>query len=165
MCIWTDTVCRFLLYLLNDLCPCSSPDGNTVSAAEHACGLMLAVARNVAAADRSMKAGQWDRKKFTGSELNGKILGVLGVGRIGRAVAVRMQAFGMKTIGFDPLVPPAVMKENNIEPIELEELWRVSDYITVHTPLLPSTKGWYLITNEMSVRFQIWQINRVETLL
>lgn len=102
---------------------------------------MLAVARNVAAADSSMKAGQWDRKKFTGCELDGKTLGVLGVGRIGRAVAVRMQAFGMKTVGYDPLVPPATMRENHVEPVELDKLWEMSDFITVHTPLLPSTKG------------------------
>jgi phosphoglycerate dehydrogenase-like enzyme len=129
----------------------SSPGGNTVSAAEHACGLMLAVARNIAAADRSMKAGHWDRKKFLGRELKGKTLGVLGVGRIGRAVAVRMQAFGMKTVGYDPLIPLTVMKESNIEPVELDELWRTSDFITVHTPLIPSTKGGYSIVHEVLI--------------
>ncbi|XP_062518299.1 D-3-phosphoglycerate dehydrogenase-like [Corticium candelabrum] len=119
----------------------NAPGGNTFSAAEHACGLMLAVARNVAAADSSMKAGQWDRKKFAGCELDGKVLGVLGVGRIGQAVATRMQAFGMRTVGYDPVVPPSLMRENGVEPVDLEELWKVSDFITVHTPLLPSTKG------------------------
>ena len=129
------------MLIMKFVCYCSAPGGNTFSAAEHACGLMLAVARNVAAADSSMKAGQWDRKKFAGCELDGKVLGVLGVGRIGQAVATRMQAFGMRTVGYDPVVPPSLMRENGVEPVDLEELWKVSDFITVHTPLLPSTKG------------------------
>ena len=109
----------------------------------------------------SLKEGRWDRKKFMGVELEGKTLAIVGLGRIGREVATRMQAFGMKvwtqykgfcvhclvfvfspkTIGYDPIVPAEVAAKFNIEFVELSQLWPRADFITVHTPLLPSTTG------------------------
>lgn len=88
-----------------------------------------------------MKAGRWDRKLYTGTELSGKTLAVLGLGRIGREVAFRMQAFGMKVIGFDPMLSVEAAKSLNIEKLDLEEIWPQSDYITVHTPLIPQTRN------------------------
>uniref|UniRef100_A0A3B4B8D1 D-isomer specific 2-hydroxyacid dehydrogenase NAD-binding domain-containing protein n=1 Tax=Periophthalmus magnuspinnatus TaxID=409849 RepID=A0A3B4B8D1_9GOBI len=88
-----------------------------------------------------MKAGNWDRKKFMGAELYGKVLGIVGLGRIGKEVASRMQSFGMKTIGYDPITPPEVSASWGVEQMSLEQLWPQCDYITVHTPLMPSTVG------------------------
>nr|DBA18872.1 TPA: hypothetical protein GDO54_014767 [Pyxicephalus adspersus] len=88
-----------------------------------------------------MKNGKWDRKKYMGSELHGKTLGILGLGRIGKEVATRMQSFQMRTIGYDPIIPPEVTAEFGVQQFSLEELWPQCDYITVHTPLLPSTTG------------------------
>ena len=120
---------------------CSAPGGNTLSAAEHTCGLIMALARNTAGADASMKSGEWDRKKFMGIEVYGKTLAILGVGRIGKEVALRMQSFGMKTLGYDPIIPAEVTKEFGVDQMSPEELYPIADFITVHTPLLPSTKG------------------------
>uniref|UniRef100_A0AAY4AX72 phosphoglycerate dehydrogenase n=1 Tax=Denticeps clupeoides TaxID=299321 RepID=A0AAY4AX72_9TELE len=119
----------------------NTPGGNTISAAELTCALVLSLSRNVAQADMSMKAGKWDRKKFMGSELFGKVLGIVGLGRIGKEVATRMQSFGMRTIGYDPITPPDVSAAWGVEQMSLEQLWPQCDYITVHTPLMPSTTG------------------------
>ena len=82
----------------------NTPGGNTVSTAEHTMALMLALSRNVAQANDSLKAGKWDRNKFTGTQLEGKTLGVVGLGRVGLAVAKRAQGFDMKVVGFDPFL-------------------------------------------------------------
>ncbi|TSK92896.1 D-3-phosphoglycerate dehydrogenase [Bagarius yarrelli] len=119
----------------------NTPSGNTISAAELTCALVMSLSRNVPQATISMKAGNWDRKKFMGAELYGKTLGILGLGRIGKEVATRMQSFGMRTIGYDPITPPEVSKSWGVEQMSLEELWPQCDYITVHTPLMPSTTG------------------------
>ncbi|KAK1337038.1 hypothetical protein QTO34_003083 [Cnephaeus nilssonii] len=97
--------------------------------------------RQVPQVTASMKDSIWDRKKFMGTELNGKTLGILGLGRIGREVAVRMQFFGMKTVGYDPIISPEVSASFGIQQLPLEEIWPLCDFITVHTPLLPSTTG------------------------
>uniref|UniRef100_A0A672JW68 phosphoglycerate dehydrogenase n=1 Tax=Sinocyclocheilus grahami TaxID=75366 RepID=A0A672JW68_SINGR len=97
--------------------------------------------RRIPQAVISMKDGKWDRKKFMGAELYGKVLGIVGLGRIGKEVATRMQSFGMKTIGYDPITPPEVSASWGVEQMSLEELWPQCDYITVHTPLMPSTTG------------------------
>uniref|UniRef100_A0A8D3AS31 phosphoglycerate dehydrogenase n=1 Tax=Scophthalmus maximus TaxID=52904 RepID=A0A8D3AS31_SCOMX len=86
----------------------NTPSGNTISAAELTCALLMSLSRNVPQAAMSMKQGNWDRKKFMGAELYGKVLGIVGLGRIGKEVASRMQSFGMKTIGYDPITPPEV---------------------------------------------------------
>ncbi|XP_009953907.1 PREDICTED: D-3-phosphoglycerate dehydrogenase, partial [Leptosomus discolor] len=119
----------------------NTPTGNSLSAAELTCGMILCLARQIPQAAASMKEGQWDRKKYMGMELNGKTLGVLGLGRIGREVATRMQAFGMKTIGYDPIITPETSAAFGVEQLPLEQIWPRCDFITVHTPLLPSTKG------------------------
>ncbi|TWW80788.1 D-3-phosphoglycerate dehydrogenase [Takifugu flavidus] len=119
----------------------NTPSGNTISAAELTCALLISLSRNVPQAVISMKQGNWDRKKFMGSELFGKVLGIVGLGRIGKEVASRMQSFGMRTIGYDPITPPQVSASWGVEQMPLEELWPQCDYITVHTPLMPSTVG------------------------
>ncbi|XP_006822129.1 D-3-phosphoglycerate dehydrogenase-like [Saccoglossus kowalevskii] len=119
----------------------NTPSGNTLSAAEHTCAMICAMSRNIPQAHMSMKSGKWDRKAFMGSELYGKTLGIIGLGRIGKEVALRMQSFGMTTIGFDPIIPASVSAEFNTEWMTLDKLWPLADYITVHTPLIPQTKG------------------------
>uniref|UniRef100_H2MRX6 phosphoglycerate dehydrogenase n=1 Tax=Oryzias latipes TaxID=8090 RepID=H2MRX6_ORYLA len=119
----------------------NTPSGNTISAAELTCALLMSLSRNVPQAVMSMKEGNWDRKKFMGSELYGKVLGIVGLGRIGKEVATRMQAFGMKTVGYDPITPLEVSASWGVEQMSLEQLWPLCDYITVHTPLMPSTVG------------------------
>ncbi|XP_067113563.1 D-3-phosphoglycerate dehydrogenase [Osmerus mordax] len=119
----------------------NTPSGNTISAAELTCTLIMSLSRHVPQAAMSMKAGNWDRKKFMGAELYGKTLGIVGLGRIGKEVATRMQSFGMKTIGYDPITPPEVTATWGVEQMSLEQLWPQCDYITVHTPLMPATTG------------------------
>lgn len=119
----------------------NTPGGNSISACELTCALIADLARNVSVACHSLKAGRWDRKLYAGSELQGKTLAVLGLGRIGREVATRMQAYGMRTIGFDPIVSKEDAASFNVEKMELEEIWPQADYITVHTPLIPQTRN------------------------
>ena len=118
----------------------NSPGGNTISTAELAVALMLALSRNLAPADASMKAGTWDRKTFAGVELFGKRLGVVGFGRIGREVAARGRAFGMEVQAFDPFVSPALAEKSHVTLRSLDELLQTSDYISLHTTLTPETK-------------------------
>uniref|UniRef100_A0A0B7AF15 D-3-phosphoglycerate dehydrogenase n=1 Tax=Arion vulgaris TaxID=1028688 RepID=A0A0B7AF15_9EUPU len=119
----------------------NTPGGNTLSAAEHTCTFIIALSRNLGAASLSMKEGKWDRKKFMGNELFGKTLAIIGLGRIGKEVALRMQSFGMTTIGFDPIISAEESATFNTEWLTLEEIWPKADYITVHTPLIPQTKN------------------------
>jgi len=119
----------------------NTPSGNTVSAAEHTIALLLAVARHVPAADASMKAGKWDRGKFLGTQVAGKTLGVIGLGRIGREVARRAVGLDMKVIGFDPLVTPEKAAEFGIKAVaNRDELLPRCDFLTLHIPLLADTK-------------------------
>ena len=119
----------------------NTPSGNTVSAAEHTIALLLASARHVPAADASMKAGKWDRSKFLGTQVAGKTLGVIGLGRIGREVARRAVGLDMKVIGFDPLVTPEKAAEFGIKAVaSRDELLPKCDFLTLHIPLLPDTK-------------------------
>jgi D-3-phosphoglycerate dehydrogenase len=119
----------------------NTPSGNTVSAAEHTIALLLAVARHVPAADASMKAGKWDRGRFLGTQVAGKTLGVIGLGRIGREVARRAVGLDMKVIGFDPLVTPEKAAEFGIKAVgSKDELLPKCDFLTLHIPLLPDTK-------------------------
>jgi D-3-phosphoglycerate dehydrogenase / 2-oxoglutarate reductase len=121
----------------------NTPGGNTVSTAELAVSHILALARNIPQATASLKEGRWDRALYTGTELSGKVLGVIGLGRIGREVAQRCQGFGMVTIGYDPLLSETVSRKFDLEPVSLEELFARCDFITIHTPLTTETK--YLI--------------------
>jgi D-3-phosphoglycerate dehydrogenase len=119
----------------------NAPTGSTVSVAELAIGHMLSLARKLPTADKSIKSGKWEKKAFMGTELSGKTLGLLGSGRIGTEVAKRAQAFGMKTIAFDPYLPPAIAKQNKIDLVNKGALFAESDFLSVHTALTPETKG------------------------
>ena len=121
------------------------PGGNTLSAAEHTFALILSLARRIPQANAAVKSGVWDRKKFMGVELNGKVLGVIGLGRIGSIVAERALCFKMKVLGYDPFVSPEVAKERGIELVSLDELLSKSDFVTIHTPL---TKETYHLLNK-----------------
>jgi len=120
----------------------NTPDGNTVSAAEHTVALMFAAARKVAPADAVMKAGGWDRDKFVGTQLAGKTLGVVGLGRIGREVARRAVGLDVKVVALDPFVTAARMAELNCTPAgSLDELLPRVDFLTLHVMATPQTKG------------------------
>ncbi len=116
------------------------PDGNTISAAEHTVAMLLAVSRNIPQANASLKAGEWKRSQFTGTELQGKVLGLIGLGRIGREVAKRCQSFGMSILGYDPYASDEYAKNFNIKLTTLDEMYAAADYITVHVPLNDTTK-------------------------
>ncbi len=113
----------------------NSPDGNTMAAAEHTIALMLAMARNIAPAAASTKAGKWDRSKFTGCELFSKTLGIIGFGKIGSHVGEVAKALGMKLVVFDPFTSREVVEKNGGEYVDsLDKLWGKCDFITVHVP-------------------------------
>jgi len=113
----------------------NTPGGNTLSAAEHTMALMLALSRNVVAACNSLKAGTWDRKKYMGNQLNHKVLGVIGLGRIGMAVAKMALGFDMKVLGYDPFAAPKEAADLGVETMEdLERIFREADFITLHVP-------------------------------
>jgi D-3-phosphoglycerate dehydrogenase len=120
----------------------NTPGGNTISTAEHTISLMMALSRNIPQANESLHAGRWDRNKFTGTQLAGKILGVIGLGRVGMAVAKRALALEMKVLGFDPFMSPDRAAQQGIETAaKLDDLIPRCDYITVHTPLTDETRG------------------------
>jgi D-3-phosphoglycerate dehydrogenase len=120
----------------------NTPGGNTVSTAEHTVTLLLALARHVPAADASVHQGKWERGKFVGSQLAGKILGVVGLGRIGREVARRAAGLDMKVIGYDPFLAPDRASQLGIEAVPgLDQLLPRCDFLTVHTPLTDETRG------------------------
>lgn len=117
------------------------PGGNTISAAEHTVGLMLSLARNIPQACSSLKTKEWKRDKFGGTELQGKTLGLIGLGRIGREVAHRMISFGMKVVAFDPFASKEFAHSSGIELKTLDELYAESDYISIHSPLNDTTRN------------------------
>jgi len=120
----------------------NTPGGNTLSTAEHTLALLLALSRNVYPACRSLKDGQWDRKRFMGTQLAGKTIGVIGLGRIGLEVARRAAAFGMTVLGFDPYVTPERAKQHQVDMAEsLDAIYARADYITVHVPVTDETRG------------------------
>ncbi|GAA5139036.1 phosphoglycerate dehydrogenase [Pseudonocardia adelaidensis] len=119
----------------------NAPTSNIVSAAEHAVALLLATARHIAAADASLRQGQWKRSSFTGVELSGKTVGVVGLGKIGQLVAQRLAAFGVELIAYDPYVAPARAAQLGIELVSLEDLLRRADAISIHLPKTPETLG------------------------
>ncbi|MBE6520384.1 MAG: phosphoglycerate dehydrogenase [Candidatus Methanomethylophilaceae archaeon] len=119
----------------------NTPSANILSAAEHSCAMLLALARNIPFAHESMHKGEWKRSKFTGVEMNGKILGIIGVGRVGGEVAKRMKAFNMTLIGYDPFLPKEVADAIGVRLTTLEEVITTADFMTIHTPLLPETRN------------------------
>jgi D-3-phosphoglycerate dehydrogenase len=119
---------------------CNTPESNVISAAEHTMGLLLASSRNICWADRFIKSGQWGRKQFEGSELYGKTLGIIGLGRIGGLVSQRARGFSMRVIAYDPYISDSRFENLKVEKrATLEELLRESDYVTIHTPRTKET--------------------------
>lgn len=121
----------------------NTPGGNTISTCEHTFALLFALCRNVPSAHVSMQAGRWDRKKYMGTELCGKTLGIVGVGRIGGAVAKRAQAFEMKIIAFDPLLTHLKAEALGLELVSLDDLITRSDFITIHAPKSDKTSNMF----------------------
>ncbi len=120
----------------------NTPTGNTTSTAEHTITMMMALSRNVAAADASLKSGKWDRNKFKGTQLAGKTLAVVGLGRVGMSVAKRALGLEMKVVGYDPFLSAERAAEHGIELVrDVDEIVTRCDYITVHTPLDDGTRG------------------------
>jgi len=118
----------------------NTPGGNTITTGEHTIALILALARQVPQASASMKEGMWEKKKFIGTELTDKILGIVGFGNIGKVVAERALGLKMVVLGYDPYVPNEDLLKLGVEPVDLDELYARSNFITFHTPLTPETK-------------------------
>lgn len=119
----------------------NTPSGNNITTAEHAISMMLALARSIPQATASMKGGKWEKGRFLGSEVFNKTLGIVGLGNIGSVVADRALGLKMRVIAYDPFVSPEVAKRLGVEVVSLDELYGRSDFITVHTPLLPETRN------------------------
>jgi D-3-phosphoglycerate dehydrogenase / 2-oxoglutarate reductase len=119
----------------------NTPGGNAISVAEHTMALMLAMARHVAQASASTRDGKWEKKRFLGNELQGKTLGLVGLGTIGRGVVQRALAFDMKILAYDPFVNPESVRQMNVSMVTLDELYAQSDFISLHTALTPETRG------------------------
>jgi D-3-phosphoglycerate dehydrogenase len=119
----------------------NAPTGNTIAAAEHTLALLYAVARRVAAADASLRRGEWTRGEFTGVELRGRTLGIIGLGKIGQAIAARARAMEMTVLGVDPFVSDEQAAHHGVELVQLAALLERSDAITIHVPLSRTTRG------------------------
>jgi len=119
----------------------NTPGGNVITTAEHSIGMLLALSRNVPEGTASLKAGRWDKKKLQGREIFNKTLGVIGYGKIGSIVADRARGLKMKVIVYDPYVTPEQIEKAGFESVSLEDLYRRSDYITVHVPKFKETTG------------------------
>lgn len=119
----------------------NTPEGNTIATAEHAFGLMLALARHIPEAEISMRGGKWDRKSFMGTELRGKTLGIIGFGRIGRAIAKRAIAFEMTVVAYDPYISADVAAELGVALVSLDYIYSHADFITLHSVITEETRG------------------------
>ncbi len=119
----------------------STPGGNAVSVAEHTFALMLALARQVSRLDKSMHEGKWEKGSAAGTEVRGKTLGLIGLGRIGGEVAVRAEAFDMRLLGYDPYISEAAARELQVELVPLEKLLAESDFVSLHTAVSPATQN------------------------
>jgi D-3-phosphoglycerate dehydrogenase len=118
----------------------NTPAGNSISAAEHTIGLMLALLRRIPQADASLKSGKWDRQKFIGAELHEKLVGIIGLGKIGTEVVKRALSFKTEVLVFDPFVSDSVARDLGVRLVKLEELLTQADIVSLHTPLTPATK-------------------------
>jgi D-3-phosphoglycerate dehydrogenase len=119
----------------------NTPGANAVAVAELTVGLMIAMARSVPRANSTMHAAKWEKKSLQGSELRGKTLGIVGLGRIGLEVARRAKSFGMELIGYDPFIAPVIARENEVALVPIDEIFKRSDYLTLHVGLTPQTEG------------------------
>ncbi|MGE0705536.1 MAG: hydroxyacid dehydrogenase, partial [Vicinamibacterales bacterium] len=118
----------------------NAPGANSISVAEIACALMLSLARSVSAADRAMKDGKWEKKKFLGTEVRGKTLGIAGLGRIGQEVAQRARGFGMRIVAHDPFISREVAENMGVELLSLDDVCAQADFLTLHLPSTPDTR-------------------------
>ena len=119
----------------------NTPGANAVAVAELTIGLMISMARAIPRANSTMHAGRWEKKSLQGSELRGKTLGIIGLGRIGLEVARRARSFGMELIGYDPFIAPVVARENEVALVPIDEIFKRSDYLTLHVGLTTQTEG------------------------
>ena len=119
----------------------NTPGANAVAVAELAIGLMISMARSIPRANTTMHAAKWEKKSLQGSELRGKKLGIVGLGRIGLEVARRARSFGMELIGYDPFIAPVIARENQVALLPLDEIFKQSDYVTLHVGLTTQTEG------------------------
>ena len=137
----------------------NTPDGNTISTAEHTCGMIIAMSRNIPQAVAKVKGGGWDRKAYMGTEVHGKVLGIVGLGKIGSEVAKRMKAFGMEVQAYDPFATEEHAGEMGAKLVELDALLGSSDYLTVHTPLTEKTRGMVSLKNAEKLKKGIRLVN------
>src|SRR5271154_1403357 len=119
----------------------STPGGNAISVAEHTLALLLALARQVPRLDKAMHEGKWEKSSAAGTEVRGKTLGLIGLGRIGSEVAIRADAFDMRVLGYDPYISEAAAREVQVELVPLDKLLAESDFISLHTALSPATQN------------------------
>ncbi len=119
----------------------NTPFGNINAAAEHTITMLMLLAKHIIHAHHSTKKGEWERKKFTGTEVKGKTLGIIGLGKVGEIVAKVTNSLGMKILVYDPFIDEKRAKDINAKKVELEELLKNSDYITVHVPLTDKTRN------------------------
>jgi D-3-phosphoglycerate dehydrogenase len=131
----TDAATRQGIVVMN------TPGANAVAVAELTLGLMIAMGRGIPRANATMHAGKWEKKSLQGSELRGKTLGIVGLGRIGLEVARRANAFGMDVIGYDPFIAPVIARENDVTLVGIDDIFRQSDYLTLHVGLTTQTEG------------------------
>jgi D-3-phosphoglycerate dehydrogenase / 2-oxoglutarate reductase len=137
----------------------STPGGNAVSVAEHTFALLLSMARQVSRLDKSMHEGKWEKGSAAGTEVRGKTLGLIGLGRIGSEVAVRAEAFDMRVIGYDPYISEAAAREMQVELVPLEKLLVESDFISLHTAVSPATQGMINAKSIAQMKKGAWLIN------
>lgn len=126
----------------------NTPGANAVAVAELTLGLMITMARQVPRATTALHGGKWEKKSLQGTELRGKTLGIVGLGRIGLEVARRARAFGMDLIGYDPFVAPVIARENGVTLVSIDDIFKQSDYLTLHVGLTPQTEG---LINALSI--------------
>jgi D-3-phosphoglycerate dehydrogenase len=119
----------------------NAPDGNTMTTAEHTLALLMALARRIPQAAASLRGGRWERKRFIGVELQGKTLGIVGLGRIGRVVASRARSLGMNIVAYDPFIQPEQARDLEVETVALDDVFSRADFLTIHTPLTSETRG------------------------
>lgn len=137
----------------------NAPDGNTISTAEHTCAMILALARRIPHAHASVQRGAWERARFAGAELEGKAVGVIGLGKIGSAVAARLGAFNVQLVGYDPVVSADVAERLGVRLVELDALFEQADIITLHPPLNDATRNLLDAARLQRCKPGVWVIN------
>jgi D-3-phosphoglycerate dehydrogenase / 2-oxoglutarate reductase len=137
----------------------STPGGNAVSVAEHTFALLLSLARQVPRLDKAMHEGKWEKSSAAGTEVRGKTLGLIGLGRIGSEVAVRAEAFDMRVLGYDPYISEAAARELQVELVPLEKLLAESDFVSLHTAVSPATQNLINATTLAQMKKGAWLVN------